>query len=190
MLNTSSDRAAPAGRVLHAAARLLALRRSRIAASRERERLRILLALQLLDTAREPFLDAVVASAATIANTPIAALSLVDVDRQWFKGSVGIDVAETPLDASFCRHAVGGTEPLVVPDTRRDPRFADSPAVTGDMHVRFYAGFPLSVGGLVIGAVCVADDHPRSLTSRQRQRLVDLTAGAIAWIETHAAKAR
>lgn len=178
------------GHFLHAAANLLAMRKARVFASRERERLRILQALQLLDSAREPFLDAVVASAATIANTPIAALSLIDVDRQWFKSALGIDAAETPLDASFCRHTIVDATPLVVPDTRREPRFAGSPAVTGKLHVRFYAGFPLVVGGSVIGALCVADDHPRHLSDRQRERLADLTAGAIAWIETHAAKGR
>jgi GAF domain-containing protein len=171
-------------------ARLFASRSHPAAILQKRRRLRVLHALRLLDTAHEPFLDAVVDSAATIANTPIAALSLIDAERQWFKASLGMGVRETPLDVSFCRHALDDARPLIVPDTRLDLRFAETGAVKGDLHVRFYAGFPLVIGGMAIGALCVVDDHPRRLLARQCERLAELAAGAVAWIETHAAKAR
>jgi signal transduction histidine kinase/CheY-like chemotaxis protein len=137
----------------------------------EAERLARLQALCLLDTPPDPALEDVVCVAAALARTPIALVTLVDRDRQWFKANVGLEGAkETGRDVSFCGHAIlRPDEPLVVEDAQRDPRFADNPLVTGAAHVRFYAGFPLLGSGdrPALGTLCVIDRVPRTLDARQ-----------------------
>lgn len=101
-------------------------------------------ALQVLDTPAEPLFDALARAASLVCNAPVALISLVDAERQWFKANVGLDgVQQTPRDLAFCAHTVLGTEVMVVPDALADTRFADSPLVTGDPHIRFYAGAPV-----------------------------------------------
>ena len=150
--------------------------------SNEPRRLNRLKALHVLDSMPEAYSESVSAAAAAIANTPISAISLVDAERQWFKGACGLDVDETPRDVSFCAYAILRPEPFIVSDTRVDERFRDNPLVTGEPFIRFYAGFPLVVNGVSIGALCVIDDHPRELSPSQVSRLTSLADGTAAWL--------
>ncbi len=110
----------------------------------ERGRLHALRALEILDSPREQAFDDLTELAAQICDAPIALISFVDEERQWFKACYGIDVRETPRAVSFCAHALKAPgEPFIVTDARVDPRFADNPLVVGPPHVVFYAGSPL-----------------------------------------------
>jgi GAF domain-containing protein len=141
----------------------------------EAQRLEILRQLCLLDTPAEERFDRHTRIAASALDTPMAAVTLVDRDRQWFKSRRGFDAPETPRDQAICSHAVYHQEPVIVPDTLHDPRFADSPLVVGEPHVRFYAGIPLKVGdGAPVGTLCVMDYRPRDLSAEQVQVLTDI----------------
>lgn len=131
----------------------------------ESARLAALRELLLLDTPPEQRFDRIVQFAAEEFEVPIAILSLVDENRQWFKASVGIDVCEGPRENSFCGHAILGRDLFVVEDARVDERFHDNPFVTGDFALRFYAGAPLSVdqADSALGALCLVDTRPRRL---------------------------
>jgi GAF domain-containing protein len=130
----------------------------------ETERLRALKALSLLDTPPEERFDRVVRFAAEQFDMPIALVSLIDRDRQWFKARFGLDARQTGRDISFCGHAILHDELFIVEDAQQDARFADNPLVTGDPHVRFYAGASLSAaGGERIGTLCLIDRVPRTL---------------------------
>lgn len=146
----------------------------------EAQVLAALRALEVLDTAPEVEFDALARAAALVCGVPIAMLSLVDAERQWFKSNVGLPGAvETPRDVAFCAHAVLGNEVLEVPDATRDPRFAENPLVTGAPAIRFYAGAPVRVqGGLAVGSLCVIDREPRRLDSTQRKVLEQLAVAA------------
>lgn len=138
----------------------------------ESERLAALLDSRILDSEQEEDFDALTRLAAHICETPIAAVSLIDDHRQWFKSKVGLDVSETPRDVAFCAHTILESECLVVPDAADDDRFATNPLVTGDPHIRFYAGIPLETSdGFSLGALCVIDRKPRELTTAQRDAL-------------------
>jgi PAS domain S-box-containing protein len=138
----------------------------------EAERLESLRGYQLLDTLPEQAFDDLTALAAHICDAPISLISLVDERRQWFKSRHGLTVAETARDVSFCGHAILDTELFVVPDASEDDRFADNPLVTGDLHIRFYAGAPLvSPDGHALGALCVMDRVPHQLAESQRDAL-------------------
>lgn len=131
-------------------------------------RLAALWQCRVLDTAPERGYDDVVALAGELCGAPIALVSLVDHSRQWFKACVGLDVAQTGRDESFCAHAIlQPADTLVVEDTLRDLRFADNPLVTGPPHIRFYAGVPVLAGGQPVGTVCVIDRRPRCLEGWQ-----------------------
>lgn len=130
----------------------------------EDERLRALHALMLLDTPPEESFDRVVRFVAEQLDMPIAFVSLVDEHRQWFKSRVGIESVQTDRDVSFCGHTILKSEIFVIEDASLDPRFADNPMVTGEPHVRFYAGAPLiAPSGHHIGTLCVVDTVPRKL---------------------------
>jgi diguanylate cyclase len=130
-------------------------------------------------------IDALVDLAALIADARIGLLTVVEEDEQVFKSAVGIDAAGTPRDVSFCGHAIAaGTEPMIVPDARLDPRFADNPLVTGDPNVVFYLGVPvLTAQGHAVGTLCVVDDKPRELSNRQVAALVRLASQVAGIIE-------
>ncbi len=141
----------------------------------ETERLRLLKALELLDTPPEPVFDRVTRLAARALGVPITLVTLVDEQRQWFKSRVGVDLTETPRSQAFCAHAILGTEPMVVPDAQLDARFAANPLVTGGPGIRFYAGVPLlTQAGLPMGTLCAIDDKPRTLTPDELDTLRDL----------------
>lgn len=119
--------------------------------------------LQLLDTAPDPLLDAIVSEAADLYKAPIALISLLDSRRQWFKARHGLEVAETPRALSFCGHAILQPEPLIVLDARCDERFRGNPLVTAVPNVIFYAGVPLVMeDGHAVGTLCVIDHHPKT----------------------------
>ena len=139
----------------------------------EVERLDVLAGCRIVDTPPEASFDDIAMLAAQICAAPIALVSLVTSDRQWFKARVGIAARETSRKVSFCAHALEATAPFVVPDALADERFRDNPHVLGDPHVRFYAGVPLRVGeGSAVGTLCVLDHVPRSLTPVQLAAIV------------------
>lgn len=156
----------------------------------ETRRQRTLAALGVLDTAPEAFSQSVAAAAAAIANVPAAAVSLVDTDRQWFKGSCGLGLSQTSRDVAFCAYTILDTRPFIVADARLDERFADNPLVTGEPYVRFYAGFPLTVEQRRLGALCVIDDRPRTLTAGQIEQLSRLAEGTAAWLAGYSSPER
>ncbi len=130
----------------------------------EVERLHALRGLLLLDTPPEERFDRIAAFAASEFNVPMALVSLVDANRQWFKAQVGLSICETERDLSFCGHVILSPATMVVSDTLGDPRFADNPLVTGEPHVRFYAGAPLCLpSGHAVGTLCIMDTKPRQM---------------------------
>ncbi len=138
----------------------------------ESERLRALESYSILDTGPEPGFDDLTTLVARMLGVPIALVSLVDADRQWFKSRYGLDAPETPRDVSFCGHVVVERELLVVPDAFEDERFHDNPLVAGEPRVRFYAGFPLTTPeGHVLGTLCAIDHDPREMTDEQLDTL-------------------
>ena len=137
--------------------------------SAEAYRLAALRNYGILDTPREADFDEVVEVASAICGTPISVINLIDQGRQWFKAEVGLGVRETPIDSSICAHAILQPGLFIIPDTRLDPRFADNPLVTGDPHLRFYAGALLETPeGFPLGTVCVLDYKPRELDEKQK----------------------
>ncbi len=140
----------------------------------ETERLAALRAYGVLDTAPDADFAALVNFIASMCGTPMAAVSLVDERRQWFKAAVGLEPRETVREIAFCAHAIAAPDrPLVVPDALADERFACNPLVTGDPHIRFYAGMPIvSHEGYALGTVCVLDREPRELSGFQLDALV------------------
>jgi diguanylate cyclase (GGDEF)-like protein/PAS domain S-box-containing protein len=141
----------------------------------EAERLRALIELGLLDTAAEERFDRITRLASRILDVPIAAVTLIDRDRQWFKSQVGLTVSETPREISFCGHAIDTDDLMIVPDATRDDRFDDNPLVVDEPRIRFYAGRPLkAVSGERVGAFCVIDRAPRELSIDDQLVLEDL----------------
>jgi len=143
----------------------------------ETKRILALQKLGILDTESEERFDRITRIAAAAFDVPIALVSLVDTDRQWFKSCVGVDLSETPRDQAFCAHAILKDEILVVPDALLDARFADNPLVTGEARVRFYAGAPLSLAdGSRVGTLCLIDTQPHNFDDRKAKLLKDLGA--------------
>ena len=141
----------------------------------EEARLQALHALGLLDTPREDRFDRFTRLATAAFDVPIALVSLVDRERQWFKSQAGLDYCETPRSLAFCSHAIALDDMLVVPDTLLDERFAAHPHVTGAPRIRFYAGQPLhSVEGQPLGTLCIIDRRPRTFGDADRRMLRDL----------------
>ncbi len=138
----------------------------------ESERLAALGRLDVLDTEPEARFDRHTEAIATALDVPVALVSLVDADRQWFKSRRGLDVEETPRDMSLCAHAILGADVFQIEDTLADPRFADNPVVSGEPRLRFYAGMPLALDdGSRVGTLCVADYRPRRLDEGQLEEL-------------------
>ena len=138
----------------------------------------------VLDTQPEQVLDDLTTLAATICEAPMALITLVDEDRQWFKSRFGLEITETPLDVSICLHAIQQPDLFIVPDATQDARFAKSPLVTGEPGIRFYAGAPLvTPDGLALGTLCVIDRVPRVLTPAQEEALRVLGRQVMAQLE-------
>lgn len=143
----------------------------------EQARLTTLRSLGILDTPAEERFDRLTRMAKRMFDVPIALVSLVDRDRQWFKSRVGLGATETPRDISFCGHTILGNDVFVIPDAVEDERFADNPLVTGDPSIRFYAGCPLTApDGSKLGTLCVIDQQPRTIEDDDVDALKDLAA--------------
>lgn len=143
----------------------------------EAVRLTTLRSLDILDSLGEERFDRLTRMAKHMFRVPIALVSLVDENRQWFKSCVGLDVNETSRDISFCGHAILGDEVFVIRDTLKDDRFADNPLVLDDPHIRFYAGCPIKVAnGSRIGTLCIIDREPRDFSVEDEELLKDLAA--------------
>lgn len=136
----------------------------------EEERLKVLNTYDVLDTLPEEDYDGITAIAASICNTPIALVSIIDKNRQWFKSHHGLAAKETPREFSFCAHGILNPDELfIINDATKDARFVDNPLTTGDPHVIFYAGAPLnSSEGFPLGTLCVIDNKPNTLNEKQQ----------------------
>ncbi len=136
------------------------------------QRIKVLWQYDILDTVPEEVFDDLTELAARICEAPIALITLVDEDRQWFKSKVGVTINETSRDISFCGHAIEQSDLFIVPDATQDKRFAQNPLVTSDPKIRFYAGAPLvTPDGHALGTLCVIDKVPRELRPDQKQAL-------------------
>lgn len=142
----------------------------------EPARLDALARYRVMDTGAEQSFDDIAKLAGFICKTPIAVLTLIDSDRQWFKARLGIDVSETPRDQAFCAHTILSNDVMVVEDATKDVRFLDNPFVTGEAHVRFYAGAPLITSdNFKLGSLCVIDHEPRKLSAGEKTALEALS---------------
>jgi PAS domain S-box-containing protein len=151
------------------------------AAPDEAVRLETLHGLKILDTLPEERFDRITRIATRLFDVPIAIVSLIDANRQWFKSCQGLSASETPRGISFCAHAILGDDVFYIHDTQLDPRFSDNPLVTGDPHVRFYAGYPIAAAnGSKLGTLCIADRKPRQMSEAELQLLRDLGY----WVQT------
>ena len=141
----------------------------------EKERLKDLRSLDVLDTNPEERFDRLTRMAKRVFGVDIALVSLVDENRQWFKSKAGLDASETGRDISFCGHAILGNEIFVIEDTLKDERFDDNPLVTGPPNIRFYAGAPLRyMNGNKLGTLCIIDSKPRVFSEEDNEMLRDL----------------
>lgn len=150
----------------------------------ETDRLRALRSYKILDTKPEERFDELTQLAAIVCGAPISLITLIDADRQWFKSKVGLDLQETPRAQAFCTHAIMQPQTFVVPDAAKDERFANNPLVTGEPHIRFYAGSPLATAdGHLLGTMCVIDREPRTLRDEQKRALELLGRQVVANME-------
>lgn len=145
----------------------------------EAERVAVLEASRLLDSAPDPFLDALVIVMARSFRVPTCVITLVDRDRQWFKAKEGIASCETPRSCSFCAHTFWWPKPLVVLDALEDERFCDNPLVLGEPRIRFYAGVPLVLDGFCIGALCLIDHRAHARFDGESVRILAGAATAV-----------
>jgi GAF domain-containing protein len=150
----------------------------------ETKRLKVLWQYDVLDTVPEEVFDELTELAALICESPIALISLVDEDRQWFKSKVGTTLNETSRDVAFCAHAIAQPDLFIVPDALKDARFADNPLVVSGPKIRFYAGAPLTTpDGFALGTLCVVDKVPRQLRAEQAQALRILARHVVSLLE-------
>ena len=150
----------------------------------ESKRLKVLWQYDVLDTVPEEVFDDLTELAARICEAPIALISLVDENRQWFKSKVGLTVSETSRDRSFCSYAITQNDLFIVPDATQDQRFANNPLVTSEPKIRFYAGAPLiTPDGHALGTLCVIDKVPRHLRPEQQQALRILARHVVSQLE-------
>ena len=151
----------------------------------EQQRLAALMELNILDSGVDERFDRITRLAQKTFKVPIALVSLVDTNRQWFKSRCGLDAQETPRDISFCGHTILGEETFVIENALEDERFADNPLVTGPPDIRFYAGCPLrTAGGFKLGTLCIIDDKPRGFTEDD----IDLLEGFAEMVECELAE--
>ncbi|MES2592466.1 MAG: PAS domain S-box protein [Bacteroidota bacterium] len=151
----------------------------------EDERLKTLSEYNILDTLPEDAFDRLTKLASIICGVPIALISLIDKNRQWFKSSIGLDVSETPRDLSFCQHAIVGDSLMEVSDATKDERFFNNPLVTDTPNIKFYAGYPLiDKNGFALGTLCVIDRKAKVLNPEQREALTLLANEAVSQIVT------
>ncbi len=157
--------------------------------STDQQRLQALLRYKILDTFPEASFERFTRLAANIFGTPIALISLLDEDRQWFKSHYGLEATETPMHVSFCRHAIAREGVLTVLDATRDSRFSTNTLVTDDPGIRFYAGAPLETPeGIAVGTLCVIDRIPRrAFRETEEQILADLAAMVVNEMELRVA---
>jgi diguanylate cyclase (GGDEF)-like protein len=142
----------------------------------ELTRLETLRSLDVLDTLPEERFDRLTRMTKRMFGVPIALVSLVDENRQWFKSRMGLGATETSRDISFCGHAILGEDVLIIPNAMEDERFADNPLVLNDPNIRFYAGCPLSVNGNKLGTLCIIDQMPRNFGKEDIEALKDLAS--------------
>jgi GAF domain-containing protein len=147
-------------------------------------RVAVLQKYAILDTEPEQAFDDLTLLASYVCKTPIALISLVDEDRQWFKSKVGMSVSETPREIAFCSIAIQQSDVMVVPDTLQDERFRDNPLVVSAPKIRFYAGAPLiTEEGYALGTLCVIDKTPREFGPDQKEALQALSRLVLAQLE-------
>jgi GAF domain-containing protein len=152
--------------------------------NQEEARLKALSEYHILDTAPEKSFDTIAELAAFICEAPIALISLVDRDRQWFKAKVGLETTETHRDYSFCAHTIVQGSLMVVEDATQDVRFASNPLVTADPHIRFYAGAPLiTPSGQSLGSLCIIDRKPQKLSKKRACALKNLADLVVTQLE-------
>jgi GAF domain-containing protein len=157
----------------------------------EAQRLAALREYRILDTAAEQNYDDITKLAAYICEVPIATIALGDESRHWLKSKLGVDQQEVPRNVTFPTHAILQSKPLIVRDTLKDRRFANSPLVTRPPHIRFYAGFPLiSPEGFVLGTLCAIDRKPRQLSAEQKRAMRALARQVMALLELRRVSAR
>lgn len=150
----------------------------------EKVRVQALHSYKILDTDPERAFDDLTVLASHICETPIALISLIDTDRQWFKSRVGVNITETPREVAFCNKAIQQSDLFVVPDATKDPRFSSNPLVVNDPKIRFYAGAPFtSSSGYPLGTLCVVDMVPRELSAGQKNALRALSRQVQAQLE-------
>ena len=156
----------------------------------EADRLAFLSRIDILDSESEQLYEDFVNLAAAICNVPVALVSLVAEDRQWFKAKYGLKVEQTSRESSFCSHAILDSKPTIVEDATKDHRFIDNELVVGDFHLRFYAGFPVNVEGIPLGTLCVIDFEPRVVTESQIAALTTLARQLSSCFDSRMAKKR
>jgi GAF domain-containing protein len=149
----------------------------------EQQRLATLRGYEILDTEPEAAFDDLTSLASYICQTPVALISLIDAERQWFKSKVGVSVSETSRDIAFCAAAILQPDVFIVPDASQDERFAANPLVASDPKIRFYAGATLMTDGQALGTLCVVDRVPRELSPEQLDALRALSRQVLAQLE-------